>query len=495
MVGAVARWGLLPLVVVAALAWALAHPGRDAAACGAAGPFDFDTYEPEDYVPAYARAIELAAQGKAITFSFNAAGTNEPVDVRYQGLMKGARDKRVTTLDKNLTVPPSIFKSIAWTESGGWANASSSVPYGGVGPVLRSFDCGYGISQVTSGMSNGTGVASARQAVIGTSYLFNIAEGIRILADKWNSAPRYRPIAGTGDPSALEDWYFAVWSYNGFAFKNHPLNPNLDPLRGEVFHCWNSTAPGVGTFVRGDYTYPELVYGCMRYPPKANGQLMWAPVTFEAPKLSDELVAKAFDPKNFQACEDKDFATGCPEMDYPTTIEASKLTTHKDPTKLDPALTPAAMLGDPRLVYSGPPQLTLAANRDGTVTSGTVTVENVGKGIGPYRVRTSAPWLVVRHPNDASSRSLDGGVVIGKETEVVTQSANATRPRIAQPGYKSVLTITLDASKMPTGVSHGSVWIEPLLGSGGVFEVKVDATKAEPGLERRAVIPNVASSR
>src|SRR5690606_6177359 len=127
---------------------------------------------------------------------------------------------------------------------------------------------------ITSGMGNNTGTPSSKQALVGTHFAFNLAEGMRILADKWNQAPRFRPIAGEGDPAALEDWYYAIWSYNGFAFTNHPLNPDRDPLRAgaadsPIYHCFDDTAPsyvqGSGTlpvYTYGDYTYQERVYGC-----------------------------------------------------------------------------------------------------------------------------------------------------------------------------------------------------------------------------------------
>ena len=34
-----------------------------------------------------------------------------------------------------------------------------------------------------------------------------------------------------GSPVLLENWYYAIWSYNGFAETNHPLNPFRDPLQ------------------------------------------------------------------------------------------------------------------------------------------------------------------------------------------------------------------------------------------------------------------------
>ncbi|MBI2765081.1 MAG: hypothetical protein HYX53_04125 [Chloroflexi bacterium] len=487
-----ARAGLLGALVAIVIGSGMAQFARRASACGDAGPYDFDTWEAEDYLARYGRAIELATAGKLLPNAYNLSTTNEPIDVRFQGLLKGPRATRTKTADKTLVVPPTIFKAIAWVESDlgdGWGNAASTVPYGGVGPVLRSGDCGYGMAQITSTMGNATGVPSARQAIIGTDYLFNIAEGVRILADKWNSAPNYRPIAGTGDPAALEDWYFAIWSYNGFAFSNHPLNPNKDPLRGDVWSCGDPKAPGAGVFKRSDYTYQELVYGCMRNPPTKNGKLVWPVQTFEAPKMAFEAVAKAFQPETYDACDALSFVGGCPAMDYPTTIPELSAVTHRDTTTVIDSGEAASFLGDPRLAYSGPTTMALTAYKDGTATSGTVTVQNLGKGIGPYRIRTSAPWIVVRHPTDPPLRTLDGGVVVGQELDVVLTKA----PRTTQKGYISTLQITLNTSLLPPGSSSGKVWIEPLLGGGGAFEVTITAANGANSYVNRRVVPNLAN--
>ncbi|NIN67101.1 MAG: hypothetical protein GTO63_20880, partial [Anaerolineae bacterium] len=123
-----------------------------------------------------------------------------------------------------------LLKAIAWIESS-WAQADWSVPYGGIGPVLISSSCAYGIMQVLSGMENTTGVPNLDQAMIGGHYAFNIARGARILAQKWNYAPSHRPIVGNRNPEIVEDWYYAVWSYHGFTFRNHPLNPDYSPSR------------------------------------------------------------------------------------------------------------------------------------------------------------------------------------------------------------------------------------------------------------------------
>ncbi|HEX6032507.1 MAG TPA: hypothetical protein VFY90_13825 [Tepidiformaceae bacterium] len=497
------RLALLALVAFAAAGVAFARPASQANACGAYGPFDFDTYEAEDYITDYGHAIQIAAEGKAGLPPYAVSG--ETVDLSYQGLKTGPRNARTTTADPSLRLPPSVYKSIVWVESV-WSNASGLVPFGGVGPALVSPDCGYGLAQVTSGMANTSGGATAKQAAIGTHPLFNLAEGARILADKWNSAPRFRPIAGTGDPAALEDWYFAIWSYNGFAFSNHPLNPNRDPLRagasadGPIYHCYEPTAPSYqnALFGYGDYTYPERVYGCMRFPPMREGRYLYDAQTFSMPDLTNPVVAAAFAPEHFLACEEGGFESGCPEMDFPTTVEDNTDTPanearipHADST---PAFDPAWLgkwLGDPVFEYNAPYTMVLTASTDGKATSGTAIVRNVGAGIGPFRVRTSHVWIVAQHVNDPFPRSIDGSVAVGQDTEVVLQRQTDTQPRMAQKGYDSVLRITLDTRSMPDGLTVGYVQLEPLLGSGGVFTIEVIATKGASGLAYDATLPGL----
>jgi hypothetical protein len=600
--------GSVLLLIVGALGFALVHPltsRADSLPCQAPNRgFDFDTLELEQYQTGYATAIELAAAGKALPAPYTLS-TGERVDASYPGLETGPRTAR-TAATTAQRVPPTVFKAIAWIESN-WANGSNSVPYGGVGPLLVSGDCGYGIAQVTSGMGHlgsdalEPGVPSAQQAIIGTDFIYNIAEGVRLLAGKWNLAPSLRPIAGNGDPAMLEDWYYAIWSYNGFAFSNHPLNPNLDPLRGggtssPVFHCNDPAAPGyqvVGgsqKYSPGSYTYPERVYGCMRYPPKIAGggatasantpkfvigdkaivfgtageglvvhqapgaasprivpapggvipdgtpvtitggpqvsgdytwwrattpigegwmaedflskQLvpppvdpanrMWPPQVFNMPDLALDAVASAFKPAVFLACDNadsQDFAGGCPGMDFPTTIPASNVAPHPDTTPpVDPSLA-AAFIGDPRLQTTGPTTASLETNSSGA-TSVTITVSNVGTWLAPFRIRTSANWIVVHHANDPVARTLDGGVAIGSETDVVLQRGGVTTPRIAQKGYQSVLTVTLDQASMPGGTSTGTVLIEPLLGSGSTFTLTVTGkNNGVPATPTRPPIP------
>ena len=268
--------------------------GVEAQICLGLEAFDFDTYEAYDNAGLYLAAIELAAAGEAVTVTTTPSG--EPLRLEYPGLLTGSRDDRLGLApDPTLRIPPTLLKSIVWVESE-FAMADGNVPWGGTGQTTRSFDCGFGLGQITSGMENRTGKPSAKQALVGTHFLFNIAEAARILADKWNSEAL--PIAGEGDPAVLEDWYYAVWAYNGLAYKNHPLystehqfswlewldhtdHPFRDPFRGDAWHCndrssdnWIDSGDGINPwFGRGAYTYPELVYGCMRHPPEYPSRL------------------------------------------------------------------------------------------------------------------------------------------------------------------------------------------------------------------------------
>mgnify|MGYP005839197539 CR=1 FL=1 len=559
--------------------------------------FGFDTYEHEDYVGVYNQMIDLATAGVAMPPPYQLP-SGEWIDFSYPGLETGPRAAR-TSRDPAATIPPSLYKAMVWIESG-WAHAAGSVPYGGVGPVITAVDCGYGLGQITTGMGHLSSppaldirIPSARQVMIGTHPLFNLAEGVRILADKWNSAPELRPIAGTGDPSALEDWYFAVWGYNGFAFVNHPLNPTKNPLRGEVWHCNDPNAPGFGAFTWGDYTYQEKVYGCLRYPPVPKGEpyppplsgdgsprppsaelavgetamvrvdgeclnvrpapagnppltclpegtlvtvvggpesaggvtwlqittgsvtgwssgqylvkvqapapdapvnpegRIWPPQVVHMPAFSIPAVARAFAPAAYQECAADGFTGGCAAMDFPTTIPELGVKTHKDSTPKPPTSLAATYLGAPQLQVVGERNLTLQVSGTNS-TAAMLTVRNTGTGIGPFRVRTSAIWLVVRHPNDPPGRVVDGAVAVGSDLQVVT----STSPRVTQSGADSVLEIRIDPSVLPPNATSGTVLIEPLMGSLQAVSIAVTVQRSgsasgPPPPPFKRVLPNV----
>jgi MYXO-CTERM domain-containing protein len=153
--------------------------------------------------------------------------------------------------------PIELLKGIAMQESGWRQFCVPSAPadeVGGASRTIISFDCGYGIGQVTSGMHKGENPGFDRAKVAGDPT-YNMATGTQILAQKWIATN----CVGDNQPKIVEDWYTATWAYNGLAYSNNPSNPNLDANRG-VYD------PNVG----GSYAYQERVWGWIEHPPGAS---------------------------------------------------------------------------------------------------------------------------------------------------------------------------------------------------------------------------------
>jgi len=159
-------------------------------------------------------------------------------------------------------VPCILLKAIGYTESV-WKQFVAD--YGQTGPTLISFDCGYGIMQITSYMSGGGGFDPPRVAAEPT---YNIGTGARILIQKWNVVP----FIGENDPWVAEEWYYATWAYNGWGWVNNPNNPRFPPNRPP----WTG-APGQN---RADYPYQELVWGYAGHPPSGS---FWEAVPLTLP--------------------------------------------------------------------------------------------------------------------------------------------------------------------------------------------------------------------
>ncbi len=70
--------------------------------------------------------------------------------------------------------------------------------------------------------------------------MYNIEAGADVLLNKW-SMSSYNSVSSVGnmDPNVLENWYFALWAYNGWAVSN---NPNM-----------------VSSYAK-KYTYQQLIY-------------------------------------------------------------------------------------------------------------------------------------------------------------------------------------------------------------------------------------------
>jgi hypothetical protein len=146
-------------------------------------------------------------------------------------------------------------------------------------------DCGYGISQVTTGMAvddPGPYDTSDQQA-IAVDYAANIAAGLNILIDKWNQL--HEEPAGATDtmnddnPNWIENWFTALWAYNsglhtyadrnssdsggyyGLGWLNNPANPNYPANRDGFLRDSYADAE-----TPSHWSYPERIMGWIETP-------------------------------------------------------------------------------------------------------------------------------------------------------------------------------------------------------------------------------------
>ena len=120
-------------------------------------------------------------------------------------------------------IPPKILYAIAFQEST-WRQFDAKGD-----PLIGSDGRGIGIMQVTT-VPAGVDVERLK-----TDIDYNIAVGADILVEKWGYAPSVFPLIGDGDPRCYENWFFAVWAYNGWT------RGNVYPYR-----VWGHIADGRG---------------------------------------------------------------------------------------------------------------------------------------------------------------------------------------------------------------------------------------------------------
>lgn len=360
-------------------------------------------------------------------------------------------------------VPPTLMKAVSWIESS-ITQAAVEVPFGSIGPSLVSFDCGHGVAQVTSGMTvplGDAGRASPEQALVAAHFAYNIARGAAILADKWNQAPELRPITGTdtnGMPEVVENWYFAVWSYNGFTGpganrSNHPMDPIYGSWPRPQYSC-GATGDGKG-HNRGNYPYQELVFGCAANPPIVDGKPLWQGLPVSLPDLNNPAWREPLKLSNF--------VFPYPSMDMPTPQPF-----HLDQT---PAPNPALrnqILGAPKLSVSRPDlKLGVAAGSGSTVE--VLNIDNTGTGVLVWYATSSAPWLLVKPY---------AGAAVGVELPCAPGVSCDRAGR---------LEVSVDPNAAPPGRNFAAIRIQAL-GANQGFVVNVEVSQVirvgVPGITR-----------
>jgi len=145
-------------------------------------------------------------------------------------------------------IPSVVLMGIAYTESG-WRQFDSSgntiINYNS----QTSFDIG--IMQINS-------VSRSDIDKLKTDIFYNIEVGAKILDGKWKITPGI----GDRDRNVLENWYYAIWAYNGFSYTNHPLNTS-----GR--HYQDKVIDNIARFMLGN-----------------DGQPLWTPTTITKPNPS-----------------------------------------------------------------------------------------------------------------------------------------------------------------------------------------------------------------
>lgn len=66
---------------------------------------------------------------------------------------------------------------------------------------------------------------------------YNINAGIEVLLIKWQDSVRNKSVSSVGDmdPNVLENWYFALWAYNGWIDRNNP-NINAKAYQNRIYN-------------------------------------------------------------------------------------------------------------------------------------------------------------------------------------------------------------------------------------------------------------------
>lgn len=109
-----------------------------------------------------------------------------------------------------------------------------------VGSPVKSWDGGWGEFQQTWGMppqcvsSNNCRIDAAK---IQQEQSYNIGTGIQSLISAWNGTAGVASSTDPNDPYKANDWFFAVWAYNG-AYGNNP-----NDVASSVYAHWYPGAP------------------------------------------------------------------------------------------------------------------------------------------------------------------------------------------------------------------------------------------------------------
>ncbi|MGI5399212.1 hypothetical protein ACQEVG_07080 [Streptomyces sp. CA-135486] len=208
-------------------------------------------------------------------------------------------------------IPAQVMLGVTAQESNMWQAARMTVPGVTGNPLIGNFyginyydgntgndwdvdwskaDCGYGVTQVTDHMRKagfddpdhgGAAWPYQTQRAVALDYTANIAAGLQILASKWNETRKAGLVINDGDPSRLENWFFALWIYNagfhqntgsgpwGVGWANNPANPDWDAARLPFMEDRLGNDHYADAAKPQNWPYPEKVIGFAAHPLEA----------------------------------------------------------------------------------------------------------------------------------------------------------------------------------------------------------------------------------
>lgn len=123
---------------------------------------------------------------------------------------------------KEKNIPAVILKAIAWKESKYRqfnGNGNPNISYGNIGLMQ--------INKVHTHLD---------QNKLRNDIKYNIEAGANILLSNWNSGPTIED----GNKDVLENWYFALWGYNGWLEKNNPNVSGNNAYQEQIFELIRS---------------------------------------------------------------------------------------------------------------------------------------------------------------------------------------------------------------------------------------------------------------
>ena len=399
---------------------------------GGGPPFNMQSFEVDR-----SRALILDAQRLA------AANQLFPTDSDFQLQPLKVGEQRIE--NPSATIPAEILFAIGWVESKS-NQTSIEVAYGTLGPALVSWDCGYGVMQVTSTIVNDGGLPSRYEALVGSHFAYNVAAGAQILVEKWNE-PLY-PIVGDHDPAYIESWYYALWAYNGWAGVNHPRHPTRDPMRAQ-YRCDEVN--------RHTYPYQELVLGCLINPPAVESQRLWQPVEIKHPDLA-ALTAPGgpLDLDTFYAGLDEIYVSvaatsAFAEMNMPLPAGAVRRT---PVNPADAAILRQRLLGQPAARLDAT-ELELTSTQ--LAAGGTsLQIHNDGTGLLAWRVVDAPSWL---------SLDISAGVALGTGYPFAAPAPSSLKLSAAADGvpegsHRGAITLAFDYPDRRTETQSVTIFLD-----------------------------------